>query len=59
MYDQEVQSHALVAEASSVCRAVVVEVDVEDVATKTMEPKFTNTGDRGRGLSHSRYVPIW
>jgi len=34
MYDQEVQSHALVAEASSVCRAVVVEVDVEleDVA---------------------------
>ena len=32
MYDQEVQSHAFVAEASSVCRAVVVEVDVEDVA---------------------------
>jgi len=32
MYDQEVQSHALVAEASSVCRAVVVEVDVEEVA---------------------------
>ena len=32
MYDQEVQSNALVAAASSVCRTVVVEVDVEDVA---------------------------
>ena len=29
MYDQEVQSHALVAEANSVCHAVVVGVDVE------------------------------
>jgi len=30
MYDQEVQSHALVAETSSVYRAVVVEVGVAD-----------------------------